>query len=347
MALCGVVLATWALRELLQIKNDNTLLKNSRMVLIEQLRLNNREIRSLRDGDSTTTPPPPDQPTESIILAKPNVKHRIKQESAYQKPIQSPGDFGLPYLFNNGSQEKKLISLTFDGGSHASASSAILDTLASRRVRATMFLTGQFIRTYPTVTRAIIAAGHECGNHTYGHPHLTTYAANHMQSTLITMHASLLREHLIRAEELFLKTTGSTFAPIWRAPYGEVNNQIARWAQQAGYLHIGWKQGRTWRTGLDSNDWIPDPATPGYHTPQEVLTKILHLADKQPNGINGGIILMHLGTERTAPSEQVHTILGTLIDALTKRGYRFVPITEMIAESGNILAQLPEKTHIQ
>lgn len=112
-------------------------------------------------------------------------------------------------------------------------------------------------------------------------------------------------------------------------------------------MHIGWQQGQTWRTGLDSNDWVPDAATPGYHTPQEFLTKIVRLANEQPKGINGGIILMHLGTERAVPSEQVHTVLGTLIDTLIGQGYRFVSITEMVDESGNNLAQLPEKTHIQ
>lgn len=210
-ALCGVVLATWALREMMQIKNDNTLLEGNRLVLIEQLRLNKREILTLKEAASATTPP--HQPIEMRVPTKLKEKHRFTQESTYQKPVPRQGSFGLPYLFNGGSTEKKLVALTFDGGSQANAASAILDTLASRQVRATMFLTGQFIRKHPAITQAIVAAKHECGNHTYGHPHLTTYAADHTQSTLTTMHVSLLHEHLIRAEELFSKPPAVPLPP--------------------------------------------------------------------------------------------------------------------------------------
>jgi peptidoglycan/xylan/chitin deacetylase (PgdA/CDA1 family) len=96
---------------------------------------------------------------------------------------------------------------------------------------------------------------------------------------------------------------------------------------------VGWRQGRSWRQGLDSNDWIADEETPGFHTPEEVLDKFLTLAKAEPDGINGGIILMHLGTVRKNPSAQVHRILGRLIDELTAQGYGFVTVSEMLRES--------------
>jgi hypothetical protein len=58
------------------------------------------------------------------------------------------------------------------------------------------------------------------------------------------------------------------------------------------------------------------------------------LAKTPPDGINGGIILMHLGTARKNPDTHVHRILGRLIDELVMLGYSFVTISEMLKQSG-------------
>ena len=123
-------------------------------------------------------------------------------------------------------------------------------------------------------------------------------------------------------------------SPLWRSPYGEHNKVLCIWAQQAGYLHVGWREGQTWKQSLDSNDWVPDEETAGFHSPEEVYRKIMTLAEASPNGINGGIILMHLGNIRTKKDMQVYTCLGKLIDSLQNMGYRFVVVSEMMKESG-------------
>jgi len=48
----------------------------------------------------------------------------------------------------------------------------LLDVLARRGAKATFFLIGQYVRQRPEIARAIQAAGHEIGNHTYSHPNL-------------------------------------------------------------------------------------------------------------------------------------------------------------------------------
>lgn len=331
-ALCAVVLTVWVLREVSKLRDENRLLRTSRLALIEQLKNSNRELRTLTD---TLSHPPPAQPSPVNHLPQPG-RSGIPRASY-------PPSTTIPHHFINGPSDRKLVSLTFDGGSLANISGAVLDTLGSRSIRATMFLTGEFIRKFPEVTRRIVAEGHECGNHTFGHPHLTTYPVDHTRSTLPGIDAQRLEEQLSRAEDLFRRTTGVPFAPLWRAPYGEFNRDLCRWGYEAGYLHVGWRQGATWRQGLDSNDWIPDSTTPGFHTPAEFFDKVVHLARLQPGGINGGIILMHLGTERKQPAMQVHTVLGVLIDSLRSEGYRFVPVTELVAASGIDLASLEQK----
>ena len=178
------------------------------------------------------------------------------------------------------------------------------------------------------------------GCHTFTHPHLTTYATNRRQNLLPTITEAFVDRQLVKTDSLYKSVTGVPLAPLWRAPFGEYNKTICLWALHAGFLHIGWRQGRTWLLGLDSNDWTVDEEAPGYHSPQEVFDKILGLAHSGDSGINGGIILMHLNSTRVEKDKQVHHILGRLIDALESSGYRFVTVVEMLKESGIDISRL-------
>jgi peptidoglycan/xylan/chitin deacetylase (PgdA/CDA1 family) len=249
-------------------------------------------------------------------------------------------DSRLPASLDNGSESLRLVALTFDGDAHDNAAVEILDTLASRRVHATMFITGRLTARRPDLVRRILAAGHVIGNHTQSHPHLTMYEQSRTQATLPGVSRATVYAELGKAERAFTDVTGISMPPIWRAPYGERNRTICAWAQEAGYLHVGWRQGRTWRENLDSNDWIVEDDDPGYRSPAEVLRKILDAAHRQPNGINGGIILMHLGTLRKHRSQQVHLALGQLIDSLSALGYSFVTVPQMAQASGVDLSLL-------
>jgi len=241
---------------------------------------------------------------------------------------------GVPLMINNASADINLFALTFDGGSSASAAGDILDTLASRGVKSTVFLTGAFIKRFPQVVMRIAAEGHELGNHTMNHPHLTTYAETRTQSTRRDVNRALIVSELTAPEKLLFENAGHLrFAPLWRAPFGEYNQEICEWAFSAGYIHIGWRQGGSWRVNLDSNDWVVNENSPAYKTPQEVFDKIVTIA-QTPGGLNGGIILMHLGTERTQRSEQVHRILGRLIDTLRRMGYKPVTVSTLLYHSG-------------
>ncbi|MDR2578908.1 MAG: polysaccharide deacetylase family protein [Chitinispirillales bacterium] len=239
----------------------------------------------------------------------------------------------VPYMIDNGSPDVRYFAITFDGGSIANAAGEILDTLASRGVKSTMFLTGAFIRRFPNVVTRIAGEGHELGNHTLTHPRLTTYADNMTQSTRPGISQQTIANELNGAARVLADRTGLRFAPLWRAPYGEYNPQICRWAVDAGYVHIGWRHGRTWAQNLDTNDWVPDESHAAYRTPGEVYDKIVNIASG-PQGLNGGIILMHLGTERKIRSEQAHIILGRLIDTLRGMGYEPVTVSELLYRSG-------------
>jgi peptidoglycan/xylan/chitin deacetylase (PgdA/CDA1 family) len=333
-SLCCIVAVLWAVREIGTLHNEIDSLQQNRLHLVSLLKESNQEITDLKTGLAENGP----VPQRTSIGTTGRVRKLPDTDLETERTAE-----GIPLTFNNGAVVKPLVALTFDGGSWDNAAMEILDTLHSRNVKATMFLTGEFIRKYPDLTRRLVTEGHEVGNHMMDHKHLTSYSVDQTQNLLSSISPQIVADQLRTAEKLFHKITQSDFAPIWRAPYGEYNATLCKWALSCGYLHVGWRQGRTWRQNLDSNDWIPNEEEPGYKKPQEVLDKIINIAQTKPYGINGGIILMHLGTERLQKEARVHTILGILIDTLQSQGYSFVKISDMAGESGIDFSKLPSR----
>lgn len=321
----GLAFGLFEMKKTRELKDLVQMYKESRSRLINLIKKRNAYIRKLKEE------------REAAKQVKKPEKKKLKRVTVSPSYVQPSYEYSpeiLPVSFDNGISTKKLIALTFDGGGYPNAAVPILDTLRSREVPATMFLTGGFIKRNTDLVRKIIACGHEIGNHTSTHPHLTSWPETRTQTTLPEITSEIIGKELYLANKYFKKATGFDMLPLWRAPYGEKNREICLWARQFGYLHIGWKQARYWRQNFDTNDWIPDPETPGYYTPEETLKKFNALADLQPYGMNGAIILMHLGTQRKQEDQRIHLVLGILIDQLREKGYEFVPVTVLLKESG-------------
>jgi len=246
-----------------------------------------------------------------------------------QKLSTDYGSRRLIYMSRNitrGSNTRRQIALTFDGGSGNGATNDILDILKDKNIKCTMFLTGSFIKRYPKETKRIVAEGHEVGNHTWSHPHLTTFAENYKHQTLPTVSRKMLQHELVATAALFKKTTKTKMAPYWRAPFGEHNGEIRRWAAEIGYIQIGWSQGHDGT--MDSMDWVADTTSAIYKSSQQVLDNLLHFGDSAKVKANGSIILMHLDTQRQ--SDPVHRIIPAFVDSMRARGYEFVTVSQIL-----------------
>lgn len=223
---------------------------------------------------------------------------------------------------SRGPRDRREVLVSFDAGSSSRGAAEILDALRARRIRTTIFLTGVFIRRYPEIARRIAAEGHEVGNHTDTHPHLTTYAENGRQATRPGVDRAYLERELAQTARIYDETTGRTMAPIWRAPFGEQNEEIRLWAAQAGYWHVGWTGGRA---GLDGLDWVSDQKSRSYRSSDRVVASLVERAE------NGGIVLLHLGSDRDDP---VASRIPLLFEGLSRRGFAFARASEFLAREG-------------
>jgi peptidoglycan/xylan/chitin deacetylase (PgdA/CDA1 family)/sugar lactone lactonase YvrE len=122
---------------------------------------------------------------------------------------------------------KRLVALTFDDGPSAAYTQGVLNVLARYGVHATFFLVGRWVQTYPELVREEMRLGHEVGNHTYDHPHLTQLAPADMSAEL-------------QAGTAALKQVGAPVPRWFRPPYGDFSGAISTNADQMGQVTIGW-----------------------------------------------------------------------------------------------------------
>lgn len=229
-----------------------------------------------------------------------------------------------------GPLDRREIGLTFDGDG-ADGAEVVLDTLRQKRIQTTIFLTGKFMDQNPGLVRQIVRDGHEVGNHTQTHPHLTTYNENNRHDTRTEVTKEWFQEELLQPAARFEEITGVPMAKIWRAPFGEVNPQILRWAYELGYRHIGWTRDYSRSMTLDSLDWVINRGDRNYQPGARIIERLLDFEQSSKTGVNGGIVLMHLGTQRPV-DDSVGLHLPRLIDTWRERGYRFVKVSTWLSE---------------
>lgn len=202
-------------------------------------------------------------------------------------PDQPPASAALIQI---GDQSQKAVTLTFDCGSDAGSTSAILDLLHSRGITAAFGVTGQFAANYPALVQRMAREGHQVMNHSYTHRRFTDLTS----SERVT--------ELNRAEQTFNRL-GVSSAGWFRAPEGATNAGVdADLARSGYYLDVKWT--------IDSKGWMTNPRS----TVQTVIDAIFTSGQLR----NGAIILMHVG----ALSVDYAALPGVLW-GLRTRGYGF------------------------
>ena len=202
----------------------------------------------------------------------------------------SYGDKELPIY--SVSTEGKKIAISFDAAWGAEDFQKIIETLDKHNVKATFFMTGDWVEKYPDCVKTLVEKGHDLGNHSTSHPDMTKLSKEAQKEQILNVH-NAVKELTGYEMELF------------RPPYGAYNNEVIRTCYEIGYFPIQWD--------VDSLDWKDLSAT-------EIINKV---CNHKSLGC-GSIILCHNGAKHTAEA------LDEMLTNLKNQGYEIVPISQLI-----------------
>lgn len=244
-------------------------------------------------------------------------------------PVARSADARFTYAHGGiirGPRDTKRIALIFTGGSFGEGTEHILDEFGRRGLKASFFVTGDFIRTpeHRPLLRRMIAEGHYLGPHSDAH--LLYCSWEDRRKTLVTREQSRtdLEKNLNDLAELGASRERMRyFVP----PYEWYNEQIVGWAAEMGLAVVNFTPGTR-----SNADHLPD-ADPRFVASERIHRGILEFESSQPDGLSGFLLLLHVGVgpERT---DKMHVFVGPLLDELTARGYRFVPVDALLAPAG-------------
>ncbi|MFD0673537.1 polysaccharide deacetylase family protein [Cohnella sp. GCM10027633] len=199
-------------------------------------------------------------------------------------------------IFNEVATGEKLVAITFDDGPHPEWTPLLLDAFRQHGAKATFYVVGSNVERYPDIAERIHAEGHELGNHTYSHPHLSELGREAQ------------REELSRTDRLIAEATGDC-PKTFRPPYLDVNDDALATAAEFGYAVIH-------ALNLDSRDW--DDAIDAEHI---LTTSRAHVRE-------GSILIYHDGFGDRSPTIAA---VSALIPELIGQGYRLVTVSELLS----------------
>ncbi|MFH1175874.1 MAG: polysaccharide deacetylase family protein [Acidobacteriota bacterium] len=221
-------------------------------------------------------------------------------------------------------------ALTFDGHAEANGAAELLALLRERKVLATLFVTGRFALDNPALLRQAQADGHEIGNHTMSHPHLTTWAENHRHHTRPEITRERLQEELRSAAVAITAVTGVVPSRFWRAPYGEHNAILRAWASQLGLTHVDWTHSPD--DSLDALDWVEDSRARNFLGPEAMARRLISFERRTGVPLAGAILLAHLGNSR--PDAPLREALPIFLDEMDRRGLRPLTVGSLLHRAG-------------
>lgn len=205
-------------------------------------------------------------------------------------PVSGKETVGVYSRANTG---EKVIAFTFDDGPHPRYTDEILSILEKENVRATFFEIGMNIAAHPEITRRVVAAGHEIGNHSYSHP--MGRAAD----------PSIWEDEIKKTDKL-LSELGIDTPTLFRPPQGKCPAGLTELLASTDKIAILWN--------IDTRDWE-------HRSTEEIVREV------ENNLCGGDIVLFHDFVN--AESTTIPAI-KKLIPALKQRGYQFVTVSELL-----------------
>lgn len=214
---------------------------------------------------------------------------------------ETNNDIGRDYediIIKKGNEDEKIIALTFDDGPDEVFTPQVLDILKKNDVKATFFLVGENLKQNKEIVKRQFEEGHEIGNHTYTHINVAKSGYDKVY------------EEITKTQEEIKEIIGVE-PKLFRPPYRAMSRHMCDIVKNKNMNIILW-------SNLDPRDW----SNPGVYS-------IVNTIESKVE--NGNIILLHDYNNLRNSKSQTIQALESVIPYLKEQGYKFVTISELIA----------------
>ncbi len=210
----------------------------------------------------------------------------------------------------------------FTGDEFGDGGNRIANTLKKYNTKAAFFLTGRFYKqtNFRSLIKKLKQDGHYLGAHSNEHLLYADWKAR--DSLLVTKQqfkTDLLENYSA------MKRFGITQknAPYFLPPFEWYNDSIAAWTKELNLQLINYTPGT-----LSHADYTT-PLDRNYRSSAIILNSIISFEEKNVSGLNGFILLLHIGTH-PARKDKFYKHLPHLLSYLKQKGYNIVSLSQLL-----------------
>ena len=221
-----------------------------------------------------------------------------------------------------GPKDERKIALAFTGHEFAEGGEIILDELLRHQAKASFFLTGNFLANpqLANVVGRIVREGHGLGPHSYQHVLYCDWTDP--KKTLIT-HDEFWFDLVANLRLVDHSGAERTRPAYFLPPYEYYNREIADWSSDMSATLINFTP------GTRANADYTGEADTNFVSSQAIFDSIVKREREDPHGLNGFILLLHLGSG-PGRADKFPARFGELLDYLSGQGYQFVRVDELL-----------------
>jgi peptidoglycan/xylan/chitin deacetylase (PgdA/CDA1 family) len=224
-----------------------------------------------------------------------------------------------------GDSTRAALSLIFTGDQFGDGAKHIRKILKKEQVLASFFLTGNFYSN-PKFTRTIKKLhgdGHYLGAHSNKH---LLYCDWEQRDSLLVSKQEFTQDLLENYGKMEEFNIGKEDARYFLPPYEWYNDSIAKWTGDMGLKLVNMTHGT-----LSHADYTT-PDMKNYRSSDEIFQSIINFEEQNKTGLNGFLLLMHIGTD-TSRMDKLYHYLEPLIEHLKKKDYQLQRIKSLLEDN--------------
>ncbi len=284
-------------------------------------------------GDYSTNEPTMDGTASLIYLlaakeaGTPGAAGGATLKPVAQQPVSSTVVTHTPFIYDHGAITRgnagqKKLALVFTGDEYGDGANYIARVLQQQKVKASFFFTGRFYRN--AAFKPVIGQLKKQGNYLGAHSdqHLLYCDWVRRDSLLVTkeqFNHDLANNYAAMQAFGISKKNALFFLP----PFEWYNDSIAAWTKQQGLQLVNFTP------GTYSNADYTTPGMKNYRSSADILDSIITYEQRKPTGLNGFILLLHMGTHPDRTDKFYHQ-LPALIEYLHTSKYELTTINGLL-----------------